>query len=140
MNIHDAFWSPRIDGVSTVHLTRYCIDPDQVRTPDYKILRNSLHDIRAESIKASFYDDSDVYKALEAIAYAIKNNKIPGLEAKAWRWNGYKIAAAQLPDGYHLNTYYTLNGLDQRWTDMSIHEDYKWVISSGGGGLSRYDG
>jgi DUF1680 family protein len=34
-----------------------------------------------------------------------------------------KIAAAQLPDGY-LNTYYTLNGLDNRWTDMEKHEDY----------------
>ena len=34
-----------------------------------------------------------------------------------------KIAAAQLPDGY-LNTYYTLTGLDKRWTDMEKHEDY----------------
>lgn len=33
------------------------------------------------------------------------------------------MAAAQLPDGY-LNTYYTLNDLSKRWTDMSMHEDY----------------
>ncbi|MCX6325758.1 MAG: glycoside hydrolase family 127 protein, partial [Bacteroidia bacterium] len=34
-----------------------------------------------------------------------------------------KIAAAQLPDGY-LNTYYTLENIQKRWTDMDKHEDY----------------
>lgn len=34
-----------------------------------------------------------------------------------------KIAAAQQPDGY-INTYYTLTGLDKRWTDMDKHEMY----------------
>src|SRR5260221_10366622 len=44
------------------------------------------------------------------------------MEARAGSWID-KIAAAQLPDGY-LNTYFTLRGLDKRWTDMSMHEDY----------------
>ena len=34
-----------------------------------------------------------------------------------------RFAAAQQPDGY-INTYFTLTGLDQRWTDMGKHEMY----------------
>jgi DUF1680 family protein len=69
-----------------------------------------------------FYDDSDVYKALEAMAYAIKTTANKTLEQKADEWID-KIAAAQQPDGY-LNTFYTLTGLNDRWSDMSMHEDY----------------
>jgi hypothetical protein len=63
-----------------------------------------------------------VYKALEAMAYSLKNHPDAALEKKADQWID-KIAAAQEPDGY-LNTYYSLMGLDQRWTDMEKHEDY----------------
>jgi len=56
------------------------------------------------------------------MAYAIKTNKSHELMAKADEWID-KIAAAQQPDGY-LNTYYTLTGLENRWKDMSMHEDY----------------
>ena len=49
-----------------------------------------------------YYDDSDVYKALEAMAYSLKNNVNPAVEKKADDWID-KIAAAQMPDGY-LNT------------------------------------
>jgi DUF1680 family protein len=59
---------------------------------------------------------------LEAIAYSLKNHPDAGLEKKADEWIA-KIAAAQLPDGY-LNTYYTLEGLQDRWTNMDYHEDY----------------
>jgi uncharacterized protein len=66
--------------------------------------------------------DSDVFKALEAMAYSLKTHPDVAMEKKCDEWID-KIAAAQLPDGY-LNTWYTLKGLDQRWTDMSMHEDY----------------
>jgi uncharacterized protein len=68
------------------------------------------------------YNDSDVYKALELIAYSLSYCPDAAIERKADEWID-KIAAAQLPDGY-LNTYFTLTGLDRRWTDMSLHEDY----------------
>jgi DUF1680 family protein len=63
-----------------------------------------------------------VYKALEAIAYSLKTHPDPAIEAKADEWID-KIAAAQLPDGY-IGTYYTLGRLNERWSDMSMHEDY----------------
>jgi DUF1680 family protein len=77
---------------------------------------------QGEKHEGIYYDDSDVYKALEAIAYSLKNHPDAALEKKADQWID-KIAAAQEPDGY-LNTYYSLVGLDKRWTDMEKHEDY----------------
>ena len=44
------------------------------------------------------------------------------MEAKCDEWID-KIAAAQQEDGY-LNTFYTLNEPQNRYTDMSMHEDY----------------
>ncbi|MBQ3659426.1 MAG: glycoside hydrolase family 127 protein, partial [Bacteroidales bacterium] len=43
-------------------------------------------------------------------------------EAKCDEWID-KFAAAQQRDGY-LNTYYTLTGLENRWSDMGMHEMY----------------
>ncbi|MGB8190343.1 MAG: beta-L-arabinofuranosidase domain-containing protein, partial [Chitinophagaceae bacterium] len=77
---------------------------------------------KGEKHEGIYYDDSDVYKALEAIAYSLKNRPNEALEKKADEWVD-KIVAAQLPDGY-INTYYTLTDLSQRWTDMEKHEDY----------------
>ncbi len=69
-----------------------------------------------------YFDDSDVYKAIEAIAYSLKNYPDSILEKKTDEWID-KIEAAQLPDGY-LNTYYELTDINKRWTDMEKHEDY----------------
>jgi DUF1680 family protein len=69
-----------------------------------------------------YYDDSDVYKALEGIAYALQSHRNPDLEAKADKWID-KIADAQEPDGY-INTYYSLTGLNNRWHNMNRHEMY----------------
>jgi hypothetical protein len=69
-----------------------------------------------------FFDDSDVYKALEGIAYSLINNPNPELEKKADEWID-NMAAAQQPDGY-INTFYTLTDLNRRWTNMDKHEMY----------------
>lgn len=120
VTINDSFWKPAMDKVATTTI-QACIFQTETKTPRIrnfeKVARN-----KNEKHEGIFYDDSDVFKALEAIAYSLKNHPDPKLEAKADEWID-KIAAAQLPDGY-LNTYYTLGRLDQRWSDMSMHEDY----------------
>ena len=120
VNVTDKFWRPKIDKVATATL-QACIYQTEEKTARIrnfeKVARN-----KGEKHEGIFYDDSDVFKALEAIAYSLKNNPNPALEKKADEWID-KIAAAQLPDGY-LNTYYTLQDLSKRWTDMSMHEDY----------------
>lgn len=120
VTIHDTFWKPTMDKVATTTL-QACIFQTEVKTPRIrnfeKVARN-----KNEKHEGIFYDDSDVYKALEAIAYSLKNHPDANLEKKADEWID-KIAAAQLSDGY-LGTWYTLGKLDDRWTDMSMHEDY----------------
>ncbi|MEO5888914.1 MAG: beta-L-arabinofuranosidase domain-containing protein [Ferruginibacter sp.] len=120
VNIIDKFWAPRIKKVSEVTIP-VCVDQTEVKTPRIRNFEKVARKL-GEKHEGIYFDDSDVYKALEAIAYSLKNHPDKELEKKADEWID-KIAAAQLPDGY-LNTYYTLGGLDQRWTDMEKHEDY----------------
>jgi uncharacterized protein len=120
VEIQDNFWKPRIQTVSTVTIP-VCIDQTEVKTPRIRNFEKVAAG-KGEKHEGIYYDDSDVYKALEAIAYSLKNYPDKELEQKADDWVD-KIAAAQLPDGY-LNTFFTLNGLGDRWTDMDKHEDY----------------
>jgi DUF1680 family protein len=120
VKIEDDFWKPRMDKVATVTIP-VCMDYTELKTPrirNFEIAAGT----RKGKFEGIFYDDSDVYKALEAIAYSIRIHPDTALERRADAWIE-KIAAAQLKDGY-INTYFTLNGLDKRWTDMSMHEDY----------------
>ncbi|HTH32618.1 MAG TPA: beta-L-arabinofuranosidase domain-containing protein, partial [Lacibacter sp.] len=120
VNVTDAFWKPKIDKVATKTLAA-CIYQTEVATPR---LRNFERVARkkGEPHEGIFYDDSDVFKALEAMAYSLKTHPNAEMEKKCDEWID-KIAAAQQPDGY-LNTWYTLKGLQDRYTDMSMHEDY----------------
>ncbi len=120
VQIQDNFWKPIINTVSTVTLP-VCIEQTEVKTPRIRNFEKVAAK-KGEKHEGIYFDDSDVYKALEAIAYSLKNQPDATLEKKADEWID-KIAAAQLPDGY-LNTYYTLGGIDKRWTDMEKHEDY----------------
>lgn len=118
--INDAFWKPKIDKVATKTL-QACIYQTEEKTGRIRNFEKAARG-KGEKHEGVFYDDSDVFKALEAMAYAIKTNGDKALEKKADEWID-KIAAAQQPDGY-LNTYYILTGLQNRWQDMSMHEDY----------------
>jgi len=120
VTITDEFWKPKIDKVATKTL-QACIYQTEEKTGR---IRNFEKVARGKNEKHEgvFYDDSDVFKAIEAMAYAIKTNGSKDLEKKADEWID-KIAAAQQPDGY-LNTFYSLTGIDKRWQDMSMHEDY----------------
>ena len=120
VEIEDSFWKPRIYTVSTVTIP-VCIDQTEVKTARIRNFEKVAAK-KGEVHEGIYYDDSDVYKALEAMAYSLKNYPDPTLEKKADEWID-KIAAAQLPDGY-LNTYYTLTGIGNRWTNMDYHEDY----------------
>ena len=120
VTITDGFWKPKIDLVSSVTL-KACIYQTETATPRMKNFQNVANKSGAKH-QGMFYDDSDVYKALEAIAYSLKDNPDPSLEKKADEWIDL-IAAAQQPDGY-LNTFYTLNEPQNRYSDMSMHEDY----------------
>ncbi|MCW3079378.1 beta-L-arabinofuranosidase domain-containing protein [Segetibacter sp.] len=120
VEINDKFWRPKIDKVSTVTIP-VCIDQTEVKTPRIRNFEIAAGK-RKGKFEGIFYDDSDVFKALEAIAYSLKNRPDPMLEKKADEWIDL-ITAAQQKDGY-INTYYSLQFPEKRWTDMSMHEDY----------------
>ncbi len=117
--ITDAFWKGRMYSVATGTL-QACILYTENKTGRIRNFEKAAR--RSGQHEGIYYDDSDVFKALEAIAYSLRNHPDAAIEKKADEWIA-KIVAAQLPDGY-LNTYYTLTGLDKRWTDMEKHEDY----------------
>ncbi len=120
VNITDRFWKPRIDKIATATLPA-CIYQTETATPRIENFINAAKK-NTGSFKGIYYDDSDVFKAMEAIAYSLKENPDSALAKKADDWIDI-IAAAQQPDGY-LNTYYTLTDLSKRWTQLPNHEDY----------------
>ena len=119
VHINDKFWAPRLESHATTTLA-VCIDQIENKTGRIQNFERAAQGKGEHS--GIFFDDSDVYKALEGIAYSLINNPDPALEKKADEWID-KFAAAQQPDGY-INTYYTLTGLDKRWTNMDKHEMY----------------
>jgi len=119
VQIQDGFWSPRLDKHVTATLP-VCIDQIENKTGRMRNFENAA--ARSGEHSGIFFDDSDVYKALEGMAYTLVNHPDSALEAKCDEWID-KFAAAQLEDGY-INTYYTLRKDETRWTDMDRHEMY----------------
>ena len=119
VNINDGFWTPRLESHKNVTLN-VCIDQIENQTGRIRNFENAAKGEGEHS--GIFFDDSDVYKALEGMAYSLQNNPDPVLEAKCDEWID-KFAAAQQEDGY-INTFYTLTGLENRWDNMDKHEMY----------------
>ena len=118
--ITDGFWKTHVDRVKSVTIP-VCIHQTEVATPRIQNFEVAAG-LREGRFQGIYYDDSDVYKALEAIAYSLKNNPDRDLEQKADEWIE-KIAKSQQPDGY-INSFFTLTPSEQRWTDMDRHEAY----------------
>ncbi len=120
VKLADRFWAPRLEINRTVtipHCIKECEDTGRIRN----------FEVAAGLVKGKhegyFFNDSDVYKVIEAAAYSLAIHPDPKLDAKLDELIG-KIAAAQQKDGY-LNTYFTLVEPDKRWTDLPVkHELY----------------
>jgi DUF1680 family protein len=120
VTVEDAFWKPRMEKVADITIP-VCMDQTEIKTPRIRNFEITAG-LRKGDFEGIFYDDSDVFKALEAIAYSLKVKNNPEIEKRADGWID-KIAASQQPDGY-INTFYTLKEPDKKWSDMSMHEDY----------------
>jgi uncharacterized protein len=120
VEIKDKFWKPFMNKVSTVTIPAF-IYQTEVKTPRIRNFERVAAK-KGEKHEGLYWDDSDVYKALEAIAYSLKNQPDAALEKKADEWID-KIAAAQEADGY-VDTYFSLSKVESRWTGMEKHEDY----------------
>lgn len=88
---------------------------------------NAAKALKGEDTGDGFYgmvfQDSDAYKWLEAVAYALANKPDSSLEKQADELIDL-IADAQDEDGY-LNTYFTVKDREKRWTNLlEAHELY----------------
>lgn len=127
VRITDSYWSNHVD------LIKHTVIPYQWealndRVPDAEpshAIRNFR--IAAGLEEGSFagfvFQDTDLYKWLEAVGYSLAQSPDSDLEKVADEAIDL-IGAAQQEDGY-LNTYFTIDKLDQRWTNlMDCHEMY----------------
>jgi DUF1680 family protein len=120
VKINDSFWSPRIrtNQRATIEANlRQCELTGRIKN---FAVAGKLEPGKHEGM---LYNDSDVYKVLEGIAYTLSTERDPELERRTDAIID-KIAAAQQPDGY-INTYYTLVKPQDRWKNIQHgHEMY----------------
>lgn len=122
----DQFWASRLRTHAHVTLPT-CIA--QLRDSTSRISNfQKAAGLKPGGFEGTFFDDSDVYKAMEGMAYSLQNNPNPEVEAILAKWIG-TIAKAQQKDGY-LNTFFTLPHKRDYWddngrfTDFGRHEMY----------------
>lgn len=127
IQIEDKFWKEYMELVRE-HVIPYQWEALNDRIPDAQP-SHCIENFRVASgqqegtFQGMVFQDSDVYKWLEAVAYSLTWHKDEELEKTADETIDL-IGAAQQPDGY-LDTYYIINGLEKRFTNlMDNHELY----------------
>jgi len=119
VEITDAFWRPRQEEHRTTTI-RLTLDKAE-ETGRIDNFRKAAGWIPGEHV-GRYYNDSDVYKILEGVAYTLQHVRDEELERRADKVID-AIAAAQERDGY-INTFFTLKEPEKKWTDMTLHETY----------------
>jgi len=120
VTIDDTFWAPRRRVNHAVTLPAQYAQLEQT---------GRLHNLRRAAgqeqgaFEGRFFNDSDVYKWLEAAAWVLATERDERLQAQVDDLVAL-IAAAQDADGY-LDTYFTFARVPERWTDLAVmHELY----------------
>jgi hypothetical protein len=122
VKITDRFWAPRIEinrKVTVPHCLRKCEETGRI---DNFAKAAGLIEGDFQGI---YFNDSDVYKTIQAAAYCLQIQPDPDLEIRVDKVID-KIAAAQWQDGY-LYTFYSVpeKQPEKRWTDVrKMHELY----------------
>jgi DUF1680 family protein len=120
VHIHDAFWGPRLRTIRVATVEANLAQCERTgRIRNFAVAAG----LQAGKHEGALYNDSDVYKMVEGIAYTLAERRDADLERRTDRIIDL-IAAAQRPDGY-LNTYYTLVEPQNRWKNIQHgHELY----------------
>jgi DUF1680 family protein len=116
----DAIWAPRQLTNRTVTLPAQLELLEQTgRLDNFRRAAGVL----GGSFEGLYFNDSDVYKWIEAAAWTLATDPDPGLGAEVDRVIDL-VASAQQPDGY-LDTYYIIGDRGKRWTELErTHELY----------------
>jgi DUF1680 family protein len=119
VTIEDAFWAPRR------RQNREATLPSQHRQLWETGRFDNLLRVAGKfdgPFTGRYFNDTDVYKWLEAASWSLAADPDPELEKQVDEAITV-VAEAQRPDGY-LNSYFALERADERWTDADLHELY----------------
>ena len=120
VRLRGGFWAPRLELTRTVTLRQQYEQCEATGRIDN--FRRAAGTKRVD-FRGRYYNDSDVYKWLEAAAFGLASGPDAELAATVGTV-AQTIAAAQQPDGY-LNTYFTYQRASERWTNLvQLHEMY----------------
>jgi len=125
--IEDQFWSRTRETVRREGIPyqwRALNDQIPDAEPSYCMRNFRIAAGRERGVHAGYvFQDSDVAKWIEGAAFSLRWHPDPELEATIDSAID-AVVAAQQPDGY-LDTYYIINGLEKRWTNLKDnHELY----------------
>jgi len=120
VSLNDAFWAPRLKINREVTLpSQYKQCEDTGRLDNFRRAAGTK-DVPFQGI---YFNDSDVYKWLEAVSWSLATHPDKGL-AKLLQTAADAIEAAQQDDGY-LDTYYMFERANERWSNLKdMHELY----------------
>jgi DUF1680 family protein len=120
VRLEDEFWAPRLRINREVTLPGQYEQCEQTGRIDNFRRAAGKKDVPFQGI---YFNDSDVYKWVEAVSYALATDPDPQLE-RMLNTVVTEIADAQDADGY-LNTYFTFERKSERWTNLrDLHELY----------------
>ncbi len=117
--IHDTFWLPRLRRNREVTL------PTQLRLLHETGRLANLRRVAGTfdgPFQGRYFNDSDVYKWLEAASWTLAAHPDPQLEREIDEVIQI-VAGAQRADGY-LDSYFEVERAHERWTDFDLHEMY----------------
>jgi DUF1680 family protein len=127
VNVKDSFWSPYIKLVKEVVIPyQWEVLNDNVPEAEPSHVMKNFR-IAAGLEKGEFYgfffQDTDLAKWLEAVAYSLQTT--PDIELEKLADEAIDLVEkAQQPDGY-LNTYFSIGRMEKRWTNLEeCHELY----------------
>lgn len=120
VTLTDDFWTPRRRFNREVVLpTQYRQCEDTGRIDNFRRAAGK----KQIDFQGIYYNDSDVYKWLEAVAWTLATETDPAL-TEMLETVITEVADAQQPDGY-LNTYFMFERAKDRWTNLrDLHELY----------------
>lgn len=121
VTLTDTFWRERQTFIRTVTLPSQFDSLEATGGLD-NFRRVSGRKTGESSFYGMYFNDSDIYKWLEAASFTIATEPDPELE-RMMDICITEVEAAQREDGY-LNTYYELERHHERWTNPDYHEMY----------------
>jgi len=120
VKLEDRFWAPRLETLRRITLpSQYELLEKTGRIDNFRRASGRLKTV----FRGFYFNDSDVYKWVEAAAYVLAWKRDENLESML-RSVVDEIVAAQDEDGY-LNTYFTFERRRERWGNLrDMHELY----------------